>query len=540
MEAEENPEIQNITAGSHISSWTDTINKEELFYKELAENIKTDVVIVGGGIAGITIAYCLVKSGKKVVIIEDGCIGSGETGRTTAHIVTALDDRYFEIEKMFGEKKTQLAAQSHARAIDFIESVVRNENIDCDFMRVPGYLFLHPSDKQTSLEKEYEAATKAGLEVQAVNGVPGMINETSSSLKFENQGQFHILKYIKTLADIIEKSGGMIFTSTHAKEIDHFGVSTDKGFVVTADHIVVATNSPVNNKYTMHLKQFPYRTYVIAAKIKKGSVPNALWWDTGDHDANSSIPPYHFVRVQPLHEAYDLLISGGEDHPTGLPEGEHLTEQERYQRIEEWTRQRFPIEEVMYKWSGQIIEPMDSLAYIGRNPGAFDNIYIVTGDSGNGITHGTIAGMLITDLINGVKNEWEDLYDPKRVKAFTAGGTWFKQFVGGFIDYLKTNPSGEDEFPLHPGQAEVIKRDGKKFGVYMDETNFLHIVSTECTHMGCGVKWNSDEKSWDCPCHGSRFTYEGKVMNGPANEGLPYHKEPGPLHLHEDEAGEEE
>jgi glycine/D-amino acid oxidase-like deaminating enzyme/nitrite reductase/ring-hydroxylating ferredoxin subunit len=525
---------EKITSGAHQSYWTNSVPQAQLLFKKLEENIRTDVVIVGGGIAGISIAYCLLAKGKRVVLIEDGMIGSGETGRTTAHLVTALDDRYFELSRMYGEHFARLAADSHSKAIDFIESTVRNENIDCEFERLNGYLFLHPSDNASSLPRELEAAKAAGLPVDVIGEVPGMLNQSGPCLRFQNQGQFHPLKYIAHLSKTIIAKGGMIFTSTHAKEISSEGVVTDTGFVVSADHVVIATNSPVNNKFTMHLKQYAYRTYVIGVKIRKGSVPNALWWDTGDHDLNSDIPPYHYVRVQKYDDTHDLLICGGEDHPTGLPEVNNLTEDERYKRLEIWLAERFEIEETVYKWSGQVMEPMDSLAFIGRNPGDKDNVYIVTGDSGNGMTHGTIAGMLISDMIAGIENPWEDLYDPSRFKILTAGKTFFKELVGGFIQYLKTLPDTGEIVPLHVGEAEIIKHDGEKFGVFMDEQEYLHIVSTKCMHLGCTVKWNQDERTWDCPCHGSRYTYEGKVINGPANMDLPYHKEQGPLKLDED------
>jgi glycine/D-amino acid oxidase-like deaminating enzyme/nitrite reductase/ring-hydroxylating ferredoxin subunit len=462
-------------------------------------------------------------------------IGSGETGRTTAHLVTALDDRYFELARMYGERFTQLAADSHSKAIDFIESTVRNENIDCEFERVNGYLFLHPSDKENSLPRELEAAKAAGLIVDVIGEVPGMLNQAGPCLRFHNQGQFHPLKYLSQLCKSVVSKGGMIFTTTHAKEITSEGVITDTGYVISAEHVVIATNAPLNSRYTIHLKQYAYRTYVIGVKIKKGSVPTALWWDTGDHDLNSDIPPYHYVRIEKFSDTHDLLICGGEDHPTGLPQVNNLTEEDRYKRLEIWLAERFDVEETIYKWSGQVMEPMDSLAFIGRSPGDKDNVFIVTGDSGNGMTHGTIAGMLISDMICGIENPWEDLYDPSRFKILTAGKTFFKELVGSFIEYLKTIPDTSERIPLHPGEAEVIKHDGEKFGVFMDDEHYLHIVSTKCTHLGCTVRWNQDEHSWDCPCHGSRYTYEGKVINGPTNTDLPYHKERGPLKLDEDQ-----
>src|SRR3954470_263685 len=214
----ENKQIQNgkITSGKNISFWTNSINP--IFYNKLTENIKTDVVIIGGGVSGITVAYCLLQSGKKVVLVEDGAIGSGETGRTTAHLVNALDDRYYELEKMYGKEKTKIIAKSHTTAIDFIERISQHEGIDCDFERVPGYLFLHPTDQHESLQKEFEAATRAGVDVEQLQEIPG-IKEKLQCIKFNKQAQFHPMKYLRGLSNAIEKNGGLIFTETRAEKI---------------------------------------------------------------------------------------------------------------------------------------------------------------------------------------------------------------------------------------------------------------------------------------------------------------------------------
>jgi glycine/D-amino acid oxidase-like deaminating enzyme/nitrite reductase/ring-hydroxylating ferredoxin subunit len=518
------PGVEHITSGSHSSYWIESV--QALAYRKLEENIEVDVVIVGGGIAGVSVAFNLTRSGKKVAIIEDGFIGSGETGRTSAHLVSALDDRFYELERMYGEEKTKLIAKSHQEAVDFVEDTVEKENIDCDFKRVDGFLFLHPTDDIESLQKEFKAAEKAGLEVEQMDTIPGIQNNFGPCIRFGNQGQFHPLKYIKALCDIIEKEGGRIYTGVHAKEISKDGVVTDKGFKVSAKHVVVATNSPVNSKVMMHLKIYAYRTYVVGAKIKKDSLPNYLWWDTGDFSMNKDIPPYHYVRIQPLDAEHDLLLVGGEDHPNGLADIEGKPEEERYKAVEEWATNYFGAKEFVYRWSGQILETMDSIAYIGKYES--DNMYIVTGDSGNGLTHGTIAGKLICDLINGEKNEFADIYDPSRFKLFTAGSVFFKEFVGGFKNYLKVKKKHEqnnDIRSIKKNEGKVIELEGKKYGVYCDEMDQLHYIGAECTHLGCIVRWNNDEKSWDCPCHGSRFTLEGKVVNGPANKDLPYHKE---------------
>lgn len=520
------PSSEKFTAGSHSTIWIDSV--KPISYSRLELNKDVDVVIVGGGIAGVSIAYNLVRAGKTVALVEDGFIGSGETGRTTAHLVNALDDRYYELERLFGKEDTKLIAQSHTSAIDFMDRTVAHEKISCDFERVNGYLFLHPSDEIENLEKEYEAAKRAGLDVELTDIVLAD-RALRKAIKFNSQAQFHPLNYLKGLCDAIVKSGGNIYTNTHAKEIDSTGIITNEGFKIKAKHVVVATNSPVNNLYKMHLKQYAYRTYVIGAKIKKDTLPHALWWDTGDFEANSEMPPYHYVRVQKLDDTHDLLIAGGEDHATGLADAEHKPEADRYGLLENWTREHFEgMEEIVYRWSGQVLEPMDSLAFIGRNPADKDNVYIVTGDSGNGMTHGTIAGLLITDLITGKENKLEKIYDPGRVKIFKAGKTFLKEFVGGFIDYLKTKPGSADETSLKElknTEGKIVEFAGKKMGAYRDEGGQLHFISGECTHLGCIVKWNNDEKSWDCPCHGSRFTYEGKVLNGPANKPLTYYNQ---------------
>ncbi len=513
------------TAGANTSPWISTM--QPIAYEKLDRNLETDVVVVGGGISGVTIAYCLVRSGLKVVLVEDGNIGSGETGRTTAHLVSALDDRYYNLEKMFGKRKTKLIAESHRRAIDFIEMVIQNEGFECDFERVPGYLFLHPTDKPGSLEKELEAAKRAGLDVTELKDIPGMETQPGPCIRFNNQAQFHPLKYLAGMCNSLVEDGGLIFTGTHASVIDSTGITTTEGYRVSASHVVVATNSPVNNKFLMHLRQYPHRTYVIGARVKKGCVPQALWWDTGDHEYDAKIPPYHYVRTVPLDADYDLIICGGEDHLTGLADADNLPEEDRYKLLETWLRARFPAEDIVYRWSGQVLEPMDSLAYIGRNPLDKTNVYIVTGDSGNGMTHGTIAGMLISDLVTGKENKFEQIYSPSRFKLLKAGNAFVKELMSSMTSYMKKKPRDTEEDwiqTMQPGEGKVVVMEGKEYGAYRDTGNTLHMVSAVCTHLGCTIKWNADEKSWDCPCHGSRFTHKGKVLNGPANTDLEYHK----------------
>ena len=513
------PIDSNITSGENKSYWI--ASTQPIVFEKLQQDIDTDVLIVGGGIAGLTTAYCLLKAGRKIILVEDGYIGSGETGRTTAHLTNALDDRYFELENIFGKEKATLAANSHTAAIQWIANTINHENIDCNFKRVPGYLFLSGSDKKETLEKEYAATKSAGLLTEMLEQVPALEAEEGKwCIKFPDQGQFHIMKYLKGLTDAIIGMGGKIYTETKAEDITKEGAKAN-GYDIKAKHIVVATNTPINDLVTMHTKQWPYRTYVIAAKVPKGKLSYSLWWDTGDHDSKWIAAPYHYVRLEEYDNQYDLLISGGEDHKTGQADDEHIAEENRYDKLIEWTKKRFPaMQEVAYKWSGQVMEPIDSMAFIGKNPGN-DNIYIITGDSGNGMTHGTLGGIILTDIITGNKNPWEDLYNPSRITLKTTGD--YLHEVGNMVAQLADWISAgdvKDAEDLKPGEGGIISSGLKKIAVYRDEQNKLHACTAVCPHLGGILQWNAEEKSFDCPLHGSRFTTVGKVINGPASTDL--------------------
>lgn len=510
----------SISSGENVSFWIDSTSI--ISSNKPDKDIQTEVLVIGGGIAGLTTAYKLLKAGKKVVIVEDGFIGSGESGRTTAHLTSSLDDRYYFLENIFGEENTKLAAESHAAAIDEIEKIVTTQNIDCSFKRVNGYLFLDPTDKEESLDKEYKATQKAGLRTTLLKGIPGLANcEKQRCLAFSNQAQFHILHYLKGLSEAIVSLGGTIYTEAHAQNITKKGAEVN-GYTFSAEHIVVATNTPVNDTLTMHTKQHAYRSYVIGGKIPKERLPHSLWWDTGDQESKWVSQPYHYVRIENYDDNYDLLISGGEDHKTGQADEEDISQAERYDRLEAWTRNYFPmLDDISYRWSGQVMEPVDSLGYMGKNPGD-DNIYIITGDSGNGMTHATIGAMIISDSILGIKNKWEDLYSPSRI-TFKTAGDFVKEagnMASQYLDWIKGSDL-KNTADLPAGEGGILSSGLKKIAVYRDYDNTLKAFSAVCPHLGCIVQWNADEKSFDCPCHGSRFDTEGTVINGPSAADLP-------------------
>jgi glycine/D-amino acid oxidase-like deaminating enzyme/nitrite reductase/ring-hydroxylating ferredoxin subunit len=480
----------------------------------LGQDAECDVCVVGAGIAGLSVAYTLAREGRKVIVLDARDLSAGETAQTTAHLASALDDRFSELERVFGEEGARFAYESHARAIDEIEANVRRESIDCDFTRLDGYLFLGPGQKETLLDEEYEAAKKIGFRGLArVGRAPLEAFDTGPCLLFPNQGRFHPLRYLNGLAAAMERSGAAIYTQTRVTEVKGGNsptVRTSEGAEVRAGAVVVATNTPFHLRVALHSRQAPYRTYAVALRIPNGAVMDALYWDACD--------PYHYVRLQPDASGAAILVVGGEDQRTATADDGDA----RYRRLEEWTRQRFPMAgEVLYRWSGQVYEPFDHLGFIGRDPTGASNVYLCTGDSGHGMTHGALAGVLIGDLILGRQNPWEKIYDPSR-KRLAAAGEYVRDNLEVAEEYgrwLKPE-HGRPEHALAPGEGAVIQRGPRKIALYRDPEGALHERSAVCTHLGCVVNWNSDAKSWDCRCHGSRFAPTGEVLNGPAVSAL--------------------
>ena len=498
--------------GRSLSLWAGTA--EVPGRPSLASDLTTDVCIVGAGISGLTTAYLLAKEGRQVVVLDDGPIGGGETGRTTAHLASAIDDRFYHLEHLHGERGARLAAESHAAAIDRIESIVAAEGIDCDFVRLDGYLFVAPGEPVDELEEEAAAARRAGLEVQRVDRAPFGSFDTGPALRFARQGQFHPLRYLSGVAKAVLAAGGQIYSGVHVEEFEGGSdahVKTATGRTVKAKSIVVATNTPVNDRLVIHTKQAAYRTYVVGVEVPAGTVSRALFWDTGD--------PYHYIRLQGSAKGGpEVLIVGGEDHRTGQADDT----EERWTRLEAWTRERVPAAQaVTYRWSGQVEEPADALAFIGRNPMDKDNVYIATGDSGQGMTHGTIAGILLTDLIQGRPNPWAHLYDPGRT-TLRAAKEYVTELAKSNKPFAKWVTPGEVAAPgeIAPGEGGIIRRGLHKIACYRDPMGAVTELSATCPHLGCIVEWNTSEKSWDCPCHGSRFGPDGHVVNGPAISGL--------------------
>ena len=504
------------TDGASTSSWYRSVKVPA--FRNAPKSSRTDVCIVGAGIAGLTVAYLLALEGKKVVVLDEGPVGGGQTGRTSAHLASAIDDRFVEIERMHGKHGARLAFQSHALAIDTIERIAREEKIRCDFARLDAFLSSAPSDPPNLLDLELAAAKRAGM--PDVEKVAGGGLDRKACLRFGQQARFHPILYLIGLTKAIKRMGGKIYVGRRVRDVQ--GADTKRktpayaelsgGVRISADSLVVATNtpSPINDWFGIYTKQAAYRTYLIGAVVPKGSVPDALYWDTAD--------PYHYVRLQMSRgNQSDLLLIGGEDHKVGqIP-----MNGAQYLKLEQWGRQKFPkMQRVRYRWSGQVQEPADGVAFIGRALTAKPQVYVATGDSGMGLTHGTIAGLLITDLIMGRKNPWEQLYDPSRK---IMNREFIRENANTVAQYKDLVTPGDvasvEEIPR--GQGAVMRDGISKLAVYRDATGKIHRHSAVCTHLQCIVQWNHIEKSWDCPCHGSRFDPTGKVLMGPAIDDLP-------------------
>jgi glycine/D-amino acid oxidase-like deaminating enzyme/nitrite reductase/ring-hydroxylating ferredoxin subunit len=500
----------NVGDERSVSYWMDS--GPAIDAPKLASDETCDVAIVGSGIAGLSTAYELSRAGRSVVVIDRGRIGRGMTARTTAHLATELDDFYAELIKVRGEEEARLHYQSQVAAVDRIEQICRDEAIEADFRRLDGYLIPTEEGPIADLQEEYEACRSLGVEVEWADRAPIPGLDSGRCLRFPNQGRFHPARYLAGLAAAVKARGGRLYAETvHvADEETEAGVeiTTEDGFVIRARAAVFATNSPTNNKVAIHSKQLPDRTYVIAGRVPKGSVPDALVWDTYE--------AYHYVRIQELSDSEDLLIVGGEDHRSG--EADDMAD--RFASLSDWTRKRYPaFGSTEYSWSGQVMEPIDFMPFSGLNPGN-GNIYIHTGDSGQGITNGVAGSLTIAPLILGEESRFASLFDPGRKSGGAASS--IAEFVRGQAGAVKNlaehvGPGELDSADsLKPGEGGILREGLHKIAAYRDKDGSLVKRSASCTHLGCIVHWNSFERCWDCPCHGSQFAPDGQVLNGPA------------------------
>ena len=483
-------------------------------FVKLAEDAETDVVVVGGGITGLTTAYLLVKAGKRVVVLERGRCAMTDTGHTSAHLTMVTDTRISELVKRFGRNHAQAVWDAGLAAIATIDETVREHDI-AGFEWVDGYLHAPFQDENTGaverLQEDAAVARELGFDCEFVESVPFV---KRPGIRVADQARVQPRAYLAGIAKTIVAMGGRIYEHSAADEFCEKPRSIKIGRQrVRCEDVVIATHNPLVGLAGMtattlfQTKLALYTSYVIAGRAPSGVVADALWWDTSD--------PYHYLRVEP-HRDFDVVIFGGEDHKTGQQDDTEAC----YRRLETHLSALVPQIDLTHRWSGQVIETPDGLPYIGRNA---DHQYAATGYAGNGLTFGTVAGMIISDAILGRANPWTELFDPSR-KALTRG---LCDYLKENVDYpyymLRDRFAGAEAKSIRAvkrGQGTVIERDGKKVAAYRALDGSVTLRSAICTHMGCAVGWNSAERTWDCPCHGSRFKPTGDVVSGPAETPL--------------------
>ena len=497
----------------HSSIWIDTAPTPHR--SALQGDITVDVCIVGAGITGLTAARILKRAGMTVAVVDALSVGGGETGHTTAHLATHHDLYFSDTISKFGEDDARCILESRRAAIAQIEELITDDGTNCGYERVPAYLYAEDDSSATRLKEELEACQRIGMHAEWVETMPVTFPITGA-IRFANQAQFHPLEYLRAIAERVPGNGSYVFEHTRVTDVDSGSpcrVHSPNG-VITCKHVIYATNAPLNATGMLITKVAAYRTYAMAFRIDPVSAPLALLWDTGD--------PYHYIRVHRSGEV-TFLIVGGEDHKVGSAEPsptQTYDAEAAWQRIEGWTRGRFVVSEIAAKWSGQVLEPADGLPYIGKYE---DHVWVATGFSGDGMTNGTMAAMLLSQEILGERTATSKIYDSKRLPT------------SGAVEYMRENV----DFPMHllsdrlkgadaerfrevpAGEGKIVRVGKEKLAVFRDNDGSCHALSPVCTHMGCHVKWNNAETSWDCPCHGSRFDARtGEVLNGPATIGL--------------------
>jgi glycine/D-amino acid oxidase-like deaminating enzyme/nitrite reductase/ring-hydroxylating ferredoxin subunit len=499
-----------VTAATTQSYWIASTPKTT--YPPLAEDVVTRVVLLGGGITGLTTALLLQKQGVETIVVEAEHIGCGVTGHTTGKLTAGQGLAYSSLEKRHGEETARAYASSQTRALDLVFRLVTELGIDCDLERVANHVFAERDSEIEQLEREAEAAERAGLPVELVDvDVPF---PAVRALRLGGQGQFHARKYVLGLAKAYVAAGGRIFERTRATGVEPGRtaatrrVETGAGSVI-AENAVLATNAPITGKGAFFARVHPYAAYGIAGQVPEGTL-EGMWINVGS--------PTHSLRTHPLEDGGRLLVVVGEGHRVGQEEDT----QARYDALEGYLRESFPGTDVAYRWSTHDQYPVDGLPYVGRVGGDDDGVYIATGFAGWGLTNGTLAGILLADAVLERENEWAAVFDPERSSLVRApvsmareNASVAKELVGG---KLRRRPDSLDAVP--PGTGAILALDGDKVAVFRADDGEVFAVSAICTHMGCDVAWNGAERTWDCPCHGSRFRVTGEVLHGPATRPL--------------------
>jgi len=502
------PDKQNLLKLPPQSYWIESVKKSSPAFPSLSEDIKSDVVIVGGGIAGITCAYLLGKEGLSVTVLEADRIARGTTGHTTAKVTSQHNLIYHKLVKQFGVEMAQQYATANETAISEIRALAESLKIDCDFISQPAFVFTESSEYVQELYDELKAASDLGIQADFTESIP-LPFTIKGAVRFEGQAQFHPLKYTLSLAEAFTGHGGKIFEKTRAVEVgfdDGFWVKTAQGKKASCDKLIIASHYPFYNKHGMYYSRiYQERSYITAVKAVE-PYPGGIYINAEN--------PTRSLRSQKTGDE-ELILIGGAHHKTGQCDDTW----KKYEELFDFANPYFTITDIPCRWSAQDCMTLDGLPYAGQLTEDMPNLYITTGFGKWGMTNSMASGMLLRDLIVKGDSPWKDVYNPSReskkasaISFVTENFNVAKELLSGKLESLDK----VEDINLKPGEGKAVELSGKRVGAYRNEEGILYIVNTTCTHMGCELNWNPAERTWDCPCHGSRFSYEGKIIEGPA------------------------
>jgi len=486
------------------SFWVDSTSHTN--YPILDENLKVDIAIVGGGIAGITSAYLLSKSGLNVAVVEADRILQGTTGHTTAKITSQHGLIYNKIKDSVSEALAWQYAAANEAAIRMIQKIVTENHIDCDYIPESAYIYTLQDEYIQPIYDEAKTAASFGIKAEYLEETP-LPFKVKAAVRFDNQAQFHPLKFLLALAQKVTNTGGLIFEQTPIVAIDennNYTLTTSKGHKISAQKVIIASHYPFYNKPAIYFARiYQQRSYVVAISAKE-KYPGGMYINAEN--------PTRSLRSQ-LSESGELILVGGENHKTG----QGIDENKHYEALIDFANETFTLSDIPYRWSTQDCMTLDSIPYVGHFTSKTPNMYIATGFQKWGMTNSMASAMLLRDLIIDQKSPWQDVYNPSRDTLSASTKHFIVQNLDVAVEITKGKLAPLSEaITIERGEAKIIKVDGKRTGAYRDETGTLHLVNTTCPHLGCELCWNAAERSWDCPCHGSRFSYKGDVLEGPS------------------------
>ena len=493
----------------------------ETDFPSVADGVTVDVAVVGAGITGITAAVLLKRAGKSVALIDSRRIVHGASGYTTAKVTSGHGTSYTKIRKAFGADGARTYAEANEAALEWIAKLIEVNRIDCDFERRTNYVYAQTEEEVAELRQEAEVQRQAGLATTLVDETP-LPFPVAAALRLENQAQFHPRRYLLALAATVPGDGSYVFEQSRVHRVKHgqpCEVVVGRRSVRAAD-VILATHLPILDSGLSFTKAYPHRSYAVAAPLGEAADPDGMFINAGT--------PTRSIRT--LRDGDRVLIQvGGNGHKTG----EEDDTAARYDQLEEFLHEHWPAAgEVEHRWSTQDYMAHDRVPYVGRLRRRSKHLYAATGYSKWGMTNGTVAGMILSDSILGRPNPWAELYDSKRLLPRSALGSFLRENASAGLHFVTGWVSGGDRATvseLRPEEGALIRLRGRKTAVYRDAERRLHGLSPVCRHLYCLVDWNPAERSWDCPCHGSRYDGEGRAIQAPTTEDLKRRRLPDDL-----------